>query len=309
MKIECAEFDRRKYKELKRQRQAIVDEYNTRKDAYEEQANAYRADYGSFADAIVAEIRNAFAEELKPFPGIDIYVEDAFVDNQLVGFAGRGGYNIHLNYASDRNDNMHGRNRTGYRYRSAYGLNGISWEFNLRLESDGNVYKNPKIIVDELDSADYSTLAAMYTLFQKIEVFDWAEMFNRIIANAPKADKMITNPAPGNAPETAELDKELAKFQVLDYIGKDVWIKAMYKANVNSYGDRLWVKFLSLNSTGKKCRVKSIHTYGDSWDNPLEGSRSFWIRTEELRVGGFSFPQPLTMLTGEEMAPVLNRSY
>lgn len=323
MKIECAELDRKRYRELRRQRQQVVDKYETDKAAYTEQADKYRSDYGEYTDAIVAEIKAAFAKELEAFPGVNISVKDIFNDNDLNGFSGRwASYVIQISYRSPKAD----RDRDAASYRYSYrpsgsfyvpgGNSGLNWIFQIAFRTTTqdsehqscDVYKDPEVKVDKLDAADYPMLAAMYSLFTKIDQFDWESLLNRIYKEAPKADEQITTEAPGGYADTAALDKELSQFQVLDYIGKDVWIKAQYRANSNSRAEPMWVKFLSLNRTGKKCRVRYLTTYGDAWDDPVaNAARSYYhyVRTGELRVGGFSFPQPLTVLTEEEIEPAI----
>ena len=320
MKIECAELDRKRYRELRRQRQQVVDKYETDKAAYTEQAAKYRNDYREYTDAIIAEIKAAFAKELEAFPGVNISVKDIFTDEDLIGFIGRKpSYVIQISYRSPKAD----RETASYSWRPSgsfyvpHGHSGLNWIFEIRLESthDGTgnevfrVYKDPAVKVDELDAADYPMLAAMYSLFTKIDQFDWEGLLNRIYKEAPKADEQITTEAPGRKADTEALDKELSQFQVLDYIGKDVWIKAQYRANSNSHPESMWVKFLSLNRTGKKCRVRYLLTYGDAWDDPVANAYRSWnyVRTGELRVGGFSFPQPLTVLTEEEIEPAITR--
>lgn len=322
MKIECAEFDRKRYRELRHQRQQVVDKYEADKAAYTEQAAKYRSDYREYTDAIIAEIKAAFAKELEAFPGVNISVIDIFNDEDLIGFTGRRpSYVIKISYKSPKAD----RDTTSYSYNYSYrtssfyvpgGNSGLNWIFQIHFKSaDGamgnevfRLYKDPEVKVDKLDAADYPMLAAMYSLFTKIDQFDWEGLLNRIYKEAPKADEQITTEAPGRYADTAALDKELSQFQVLDYIGKDVWIKAKYRANSNSRPEQMWVKFLSLNRTGKKCRVRYLTTYGDAWEDPVaNAARSYYhyVRSGELRVGGFSFPQPLTVLTEEEIAPAI----
>lgn len=325
MKLYCS---REKLRDLRNQRDAIVEDFNRRKAVYDEQEGNFKSAYASHEENVLRDLKSQLSNEIKSLPGVEFHVVKN--DNSSNGSAVPGKeYGIKILYQSkrynDATDRLKGmRDLTEQSEVSSYHYGwsssndyGFNWVLFIRWVShDGATFilKKPVIKADRIDEADYDVLAATYDLLTKISTIDWATLLENANINVPTRAEYITEPYPGNAPDTTEIDKLLSKSQLEDYIGEDAWIKADYYATGNTrYPDKdVYIRIVSegptkayyygymINSwtfwSGYHTDDDRVHVSQDAYDRVVNPRR-----VKKLRKAGIQIHQPLEVLSTDEL--------
>ena len=326
MKIYCS---RGKLRDLRQQRDAIVEDYNRRKAVYDEQVGNFDTAYASHEDKVLSNIKSQLSAELKALPGVEIHVSENS-DTSNGGRVVDKEYGVKITYQSptynDKTKNMLGVRNLTERTQvadSGWYSSSKSWGFNWILfirwvEKDNRTFilKNPVIKADMIEDADYDTLAATYDLFSKISTINWVSVLEDANTGVPKKSDYVTEPYPGNSPNTSEIDKQISKSQIEDYVGEDVWVKANYYSTGNTrYPDKdVYIKLVSegptkayyygyMVSRSDWYWNSDIHWEGDKCILDEDAYRRFTSpsKVKKLRKAGIQLTQPLEIFSTDEL--------
>ena len=301
MKIYC---NREELRKLQTKRAAMVDKYNKEKEIHDTQVKNYYDAYDAFSSALIAEVKELLADELKALPGIKFNVNKMWQRNEYSCV-------FKITYISPRKQELERARRT---YEDKKGFNWVYTIHFIRTDNGRAVALQPKIETNLLVADDLDVLAATYDIFSKIQVINWEAILNKIYTEIPVETEMVTTQNPYL--NTENIDKKLRDAQLTNWVGKDVWVKIHYNKSGRDYSPETYY-------------IKPITTQGTSWNH--RGSASYFDaryyytyrngtppfrvsqrdydnatqRTKEFRRNGVTIAQPLELYTTEELFEVV----
>ena len=300
-------------RELKKQRTAIVDEYNKKKAVFDEQFGKYNTDRVAYETAIIDEIKSLLANELKALPGVEFKIEPASSSPADRAYSISMFYNSTSSntskYINERGKirESRGRNYVGYQRIGFNWMFKAYWYTNYWNNNAEEFIMKPIIDADILSSDDYDTMAATYDLFSKLNTIDWTELITRITKEIPKKEDYLTVENPGSAPRTYDIDKQISSSQLDSMVGEDMWIRADYYASGNQkYPNRdRYIKLVREGSTKAYCYgyIASSWWFNDGKEY-LDRSCS---RLQKIRRAGIKPKQPVEFYTTDELLEMFEK--
>lgn len=327
MIIKSAKKNNLSKRDLIRERDAKLVDYNAKLDAYNQQVRAYDNDYKLNIDSAVSKIKKYLSPEIDAF---DHPVEVSVKDYTTTGYTTDTRYYVKLSYVSRKPTTWH--SSSGVPASGGGHTMGISFTYIIstrehvvrnddgsvcRTEDGGIVHeisvdKSPQIVADFLESDDYATLLAMHNLFTKIDTVDWVEFLEGVLSNAPEKNKYVTLDMPIEPSEINELNDAIDYSTIERTAGSGAWVKVAVRREqsyvswsshskypgVQGIG---WVRIIS--ATGAYFTFNFLKIYKDyhrEYWNPSDIEKAM-SRECRLKKSYFTLIKPIEMMTTEEL--------
>lgn len=296
-------------RELKRQRDSIVKDFNQRKAVYDEQFGNFTTARETYENAVIDELKGILANELNALPGVVLKVAPVRDFGYYSPIKDKP-YGIKISYTSDKGEVYYkkkGKGGTrGYSGSEKYGFNwtfSVFWYIDYWNNNEEIFVMKPVIDADIISADDYDVLAATYDLFTKLNTIDWKGLTQRIGNEIPKEEEFVSVENPGGSPSTYDIDEKIESMQLDEYVGEDAWIHADYYPTGNTkWPDRdRYIKITSEGST----KAYYMGYIGSTWQfrscDSVEEINSNFRRIEKIRKAGIKPKKPIEVYTTEEM--------
>lgn len=266
--------------EITEKKQKYIDDYNTKKAAWQSQYDSWTEVKNQFDQDIIAELSSILGYDLSAIPEISINISN-------------------YSYIFD----------IRYEYSSGYSQN-IRWRYSVSLNNDGNVDSRPDFRAKldggyDRQNLNLNKLKECYDILSALESVDFKDICNKVCAEHPEYRQYVTLENPGEL-DTKEFDTELRRAGILNFVGQDIWVKVEYKVNSRAYdSEKYYIKVLSVSPSGKTCKALCARAYhepplGRNISNSWSYSSKYYI-TQDLRTGGITICDPMETYTTEEM--------
>lgn len=283
-------------RELLRQRQKYVENWERNRDTHAEQLQQYETATNQFYRQVSEHVAEMLQPELGQFNARVSVQDDRWYRGQSTSYVIQISHNDEKKNSSKRLRDSHGWN-------SYY--QGISFEvyiyFKFDRETDTiSVVKEPQIATGLLESSDYNKLKLIYEFLVKIEGIDWETELNNIIENSPKEENYVTTEAPGMR-DTSIYDDAIKDHDILATEGTDLWIfmDRDCSADGRYNHSKGWMQVVS--HTPKFYEFRWINCY-----NPNKQFNQYFIHnvlqnTYKAKKFRFSIVEPLQYRSTEEL--------